>query len=279
VSGGHAAGKKAMMVFMDNDTNGNSNSFPSATSPANVDNLVSNMVALVNQYNLDGVDIDWEANINTSQYTTFIGKLRAALPAGKLISADVGNWSGIPNVMASSYANLDQINVMCYDMDRGQSGSFAWYDDALLQAGDSSKATCDWRVNSFTSLGVPKSKLGIGIPFYGRRWTGITGPMQTGGTQQGYITYANLVSDSTRWQPSYQQFDTTYISNYLSIPPLNEYISYNGSQFIQQTVQWAKAQGYGGFMAFTLTYEYLPSQTGDASHPLSTVLFSSVTAP
>jgi chitinase len=249
-----------------------------ATAAGTVDTLVANMATLVVQYNLDGVDIDWEANTNISQYITFIAKLRAALPAGKLIVADVGNWGSLPNVMAGSYANLDQINVMCYDMDQGQSGRFAWYNDALLQAGDSSKATCDWRVNSFTKVGVPKSKLGIGIPLYGRRWTSITGPMQTGGKQQ-VISYANLVSDSTRWQPSYQQFDTKYISNYLSIPSLNEFISYSGPEFVHQVVTWAKAQGYGGFMAFSLSSEYLPSQTGDARAPISTVLFNEVTAP
>src|SRR5207253_1628212 len=112
--------------------------------------------------------------------------------------------------------------------------------------------------------------------YYGRRWTGCTQAMVSGCTNQGYFIYRDLVSDTTRWQSQYQRYDTQFRSNYLSISSLNEFDSYNGVQFINDAVAWQKSQGFGGFMTFGQTDEYLPSQTGDARYPLSTALYSAV---
>ena len=49
--------------------------------------LATNLAAIVAQYNLDGIDIDWEGtDINNANYHAFLVALRAALPTGKLIS-------------------------------------------------------------------------------------------------------------------------------------------------------------------------------------------------
>ena len=49
--------------------------------------LAANLAALVSQYNLDGIDIDWEGtDIVQANYHAFLVALRAALPIGKLIS-------------------------------------------------------------------------------------------------------------------------------------------------------------------------------------------------
>jgi GH18 family chitinase len=72
------------------------------------------------------------------------------------------------------------------------------------------------------------------------------------------------------------QYDALHKADYLSIPSLNEFISYLGAQSIKDTVAWHKAQAFGGFMTYSLDYEYVSTQAGDALYPLSTALYNEV---
>jgi len=272
------ASKQVLVCIKDN--NSYLSAFAQSTAPSMIATFVSNIVNFVSKNQYDGVDIDWEHNINVTQYSDLLTRLRSAMPT-KIITMAAGNWGGLDSVAGASYFHVDQINLMCYDMDLGN--GFSWYNDPLTQGGDSSVSACDWRVRPFTIAGVPASKIGIGIPFYGRRWAGLT-QAGAGVTQAlasktlsiSSVYYRDLVTDGARWQPQYQFYDTIHNSNYLSIPVLNEFISYDGVQSIVAAVSWQKTQGFGGFMTFTLEYEYLPAQKGDARHPLSTTLCQEV---
>jgi GH18 family chitinase len=269
-------GKKILVCIKDNDSN--YNAFAQNTSPAMIATFVSNIVNLVNTNHYDGVDIDWEANVNTAQFEDLLRRLRSALP-GRVISMDAGDWGGLNIVDAVSYSALDQINIMCYDMDNGANcngQNCSWHNDALYQDGQTDKRTCDARVAVFTNAGVPHNKIGVGIPFYGRRRTGVSQPEVLGTFPSYTVFYRNLVTDATRWQSAYMQYDTSFKADYLSIPSLNEFISYNGTHSINDTVAWGRSQGFGGFMTFTMDYEYLSSQSGDARYPLSTALYNLV---
>jgi glycosyl hydrolase family 18 (putative chitinase)/HYDIN/CFA65/VesB family protein/ASPM-SPD-2-Hydin domain-containing protein/Ig-like domain-containing protein/immunoglobulin I-set domain protein len=273
VAAAHAAGKKVLVVIKDNDSH--FGAFGQSTAPTLIAAFVSNIITFVNSNGYDGVDFDWEQSIDVVQYEALLSQLRIAFGATKLITVDMGNWGALDSVAGASYSNVDQINLMCYDMDSPANG-FSWYNDALLQAGNTGVPTCDWRATPFTTVGVPASKIGIGIPFYGRRWPAVTQALVSGSFSNSTVLYRDLVTDATRWQTQYQFYDATYKSNYLSIASLNEFDSYNGVQFVQDVVAWQKAKGFGGFMTFTLDYEYLSTQTGDARYPLSTALCQQV---
>ena len=271
VPAAHAAGKKVIVCIGD-APGGN---MLDATSPTNLAAFIANIVSFVNSNGYDGVDFDWEHNVSVTQYENLFSQLRTAFGTSKLILTDTGNWSSLPTVAAASYANIDQINVMCYDMDIGS--PFSWHNDALFQNGDTSKMTCDWRVRAFTSLGVPNSKIGLGIPFYGRQSNGCTAPLVSGCSQVGYQPYRSIVTNATWWNGGANvRWDSTYSADYLSVSSTNQFISYNGTASLQATVNWQKAQGFGGFMTFTVDYEYLSGQTGDARYPLSTTLCNDV---
>ena len=268
-------GKKVLVCIKDNDNN--YNAFPQSASPGNIAKFVSNIVGFVVGNGYDGVDIDWEKNINVTQFDELIARLRALLP-GKVITIAVN--PRLTAVAAASQAQLDQINVMCYDLDWGS--SFSWYVDSLLQNGNPNALTCDWDVGQFTSAGVAPGKIGVGIPFYGRRWPGVTQALETSNFNNAItFTYRELVTDATRWQPQFKFFDNTYKANYLSInvSGRKEFDSYTGTQFLGDAVSWQKSKGFGGFMTFTVEYEYLTGELGDAAFPLSTVLYHAVFAP
>lgn len=261
-------GEKVLACIKDRDSN--YNALPQSSAPARIAAFVNNIAAFVRANGYDGVDIDWEKNVNTTQFIDLITRLRAAMP-DKLIT-----MAGNPNNAAGaggSHAFFDQVNVMCYDFDWDL--PYAWYVGALLQGGRSDVYTCDWDIAKFTSAGVPAAKIGVGMPFYGRRWTGATQALQPATFNYGNtVFYRNLIADSLRWQPEHRFYDTRFKANYLSIPALNEFVSYTGPEFIRDAVAWQKAMGFGGLMTYSLYYEYLPNEPGDAAYPLSSALYA-----
>ena len=268
VSAAHAAGKKIIVTIKDNDSH--LGAFGQSTASALLATFVSNIANFVNSNGYDGVDFDWEQQIDVAQYENLLSSMKASFGGSKLILTDMGNWNNMPTIAAASYANIDQINLMCYDMEKQ---TYSWHNDALFQNGDTTKMTCDWRVGAFTAAGVPKAKIGIGIPFYGYSWSGCSQPLVNGCTLGTYATYSAIVTNSTWYAGGANHaWDSTFSADYLSVSSSNMFITYNDTTSIQAIVNWQKAQGFGGFMTFTVDYEYLSGQTGDARYPLSTAL-------
>src|SRR5439155_26231411 len=86
------------------------------------------------------------------------------------------------------------------------------------------------------------------------------------------VSSQDLHSFPTRRSSDLHHWDSTYSGDYLSVSSSNMFITYNDTTSIQAIVNWQKAQGFGGFMTFTVDYEYLSGQTGNAGFPLSTAL-------
>jgi len=276
------SGKKALVSLGDQCAGfngcGDGSSWIADTAPGLVGTFAQNIANFVNSNGFDGVDFDWEGvgsglKIDVSQYETLLSLVRAALP-NKTIAMAVGNWGGLPTVAVSQQANLDQVNVMCYDQDQVAT---SWYNDAIYPS--SFGGGCSSRIAELTSAGLAAAKVGVGVPFYGRRWTGCV-KINQACPRSGYFSYQNLVTDTTRWQTQHRFYDTIYKSNYLSIPnsdpSRSEFDSYNGIDFMADVAAWGASNQFGGFMTFALEYEYLSNHTGDARYPLSTSLYRAV---
>src|SRR4029079_4713725 len=103
---------------------------------------------------------------------------------------------------------LDWVNVMTYDFHSG--GSRAGFNSALYNHDDPSnpRSNTDAAVQAILTKGVPRSKLVVGVPFYGRGWRGIetASPWNTGsGSLQvgGYRVHAgNAIPFPTLSPPS-----------------------------------------------------------------------------
>ncbi|MDR0813832.1 MAG: S-layer homology domain-containing protein [Oscillospiraceae bacterium] len=136
------------------------------------------LAASVAEYDLDGLDIDIQ-NINEadrSNFVEFIRILRENLPADKTLTVcvapnpyntNVGWQGGYDYAALSQYC--DHIFMMTYDesYDGGSPGPVSGY--KFIE--DSIKYGLKY---------VPKNKLMMGIPFYGRYWTdGIKGAAWT----------------------------------------------------------------------------------------------------
>ncbi len=144
--------------------------------PARRAQHIADILALVNDNDYDGIDIDYESLNPTDRdaFSLFIEELALALHAeGKLLSIavhaktdDAGAWSG---AAAQDWTRLgaavDSFKIMTYDYHNGAS-----------EAGPI--APLDWvdAVLSYAATVVPPEKTSMGVPVYGYNWTGSRAP-------------------------------------------------------------------------------------------------------
>jgi chitinase len=151
----------------------------------------------------DGIDIDWEFpggggqpyNVvepnDKANYTLLLQEFRRQLDAygaqtGKHYGLTVAIGSGgdkIANTDPAEYSKpLDWINIMSYDFHGGwepsgptdfQSNLYLNPDSPNAKTENSRTYNVDAAVKTLLARGVPPSKIVVGIPFYGRGWTGV----------------------------------------------------------------------------------------------------------
>ena len=124
-----------------------------AANPESRAAFVQNLTAFVNEYQLDGSDIDWEypdAGQSSQNFLALITELRAAMPDKLLTTAVVShgddNGAGVP---AESFELFDFVNIMTYD--GPDHGTMEQFENGL---------------SYWSARGLPKEKTIIGMPFY-----------------------------------------------------------------------------------------------------------------
>ncbi|EAU81461.1 endochitinase [Coprinopsis cinerea okayama7 len=172
--------------------------------------FVKAVVDLATQYNLDGIDFDWEfpnkqgigcnhiSNADSANFLAFLQELRQDPTGGKLmLTAAVGllpfvGSDGQPMSDVSGFAEVfDFIAIMAYDVWGAWSptvGPNAPLQDSCAANGVGSVASS---VAAWTGAGFPANKLVLGVPAYGRSY---------------YVDPANALSAAGELTP-YAQFD------------------------------------------------------------------------
>lgn len=135
---------------------------------------------VINEFGLDGIDIDWEyptsssAGISSSpqdtgNYTLLMRDIRTAIGNEKeLTLASASNAGYIDFAAIIEY--VDFVNIMAYDM-----GYAPKHNSALYRSNASGQVssiagwvTSDEAVKAHLNAGIPAEKLVLGMPFYGR---------------------------------------------------------------------------------------------------------------
>ncbi|MET7879129.1 glycosyl hydrolase family 18 protein [Micromonospora profundi] len=216
VSLGHANNVK-VSIAVGGWNDGNDSAFEALAANAGTRTaFVNNLVNFVNQYNLDGVDMDWEypdPGTSANNYTQLMTQLGSALRSrGKLLTAAVvSEGTYVQGVPTAVFAQVDWLNIMAYD-------------------GGSPHANYDWSIasiNLWKSRGLPASKAVLGIPFYSR---------------PGYYTYSALVG----MDPANANRDCATVSGVQQC--------YNGIPTVKRKTQWALANA-GGVMNWELSQD------------------------
>jgi GH18 family chitinase/chitodextrinase len=156
VSLAHANGVK-VLISVGGWNDGNDSGFEQLAAGSGTRTaFTNNIIAFVNQYNLDGADIDWEypdAGASASNYVLLMTQLSSALHAqGKLLTAAVVGTGG-DGVSASVFSQVDFLNLMAYDFNNFDHSTYAYATQSI---------------NYWKGKGLPASKTVLGVPFYGR---------------------------------------------------------------------------------------------------------------
>ncbi|MFI3299380.1 MAG: glycosyl hydrolase family 18 protein [Rikenellaceae bacterium] len=158
-----------------------------AIDPVKRANFVANCLDITNEFGLDGIDMDWEYPTSSSSgihsdpsdtdnFTALIKELRAALGQSKLVTfASVATAKYVDFKAVEPY--LDFINLMTYDISQAAKG----FHHSPLYKGKKSTYSTEESVAEHIALGIPKEKIVVGVPFYGR-----------GNTERGFGDFVNI---------------------------------------------------------------------------------------
>ena len=279
----HQAGKKVLLVIGGANSG---NGFRSATSPANRQRFITNIVALVAQHKYDGIDLDWEPlpAKDNELFNDFVPLLRTALkqqnPQSLLTAAtgpDPLQNKEIGKLFAKLQDNFDQINLMTYVLSGPWPGWLSWHGSPLYNGGlhfEGGRELPSIQSNTadFLAAGVKPEKLGIGLAFHGDVWTGGSGT-PTGGvtapqqmreeppTMQNDVAYSEIMSRF--YLAERVRFDPTTKTPYLSIdnPDSKQdvFVSYNDAAAITERLRFVHKQDLGGCIIWHLGQDRMPS--------------------
>ena len=131
-------------------------------------NFAAAVSKLCDEYELDGVDLDWEHPHNAREeadYAALIIELKRTLqPKQRTVTAVVAGWQNLP---VEGWRALDAVHLMAYD----GPGQHSTYETAVAD------------VQRLIKNGVAANLIRLGVPFYGR---GVTERDKT-------LTYAQIM--------------------------------------------------------------------------------------
>ena len=274
----HNAGRKVLICI---GGGGTAPQFESAINPSNQSTFVQNIVNWVVGNGYDGVDIDMEplSSADGPAFQSFIRNLRTALGRKLLITVGA-EPSGDATIFTPIQSDVDQINVMTYDLSGPWSGWCSWYNSNLYSAGQimpsngHAMPSCDGSIENYIGAGIAPSKLAIAAAFYGTQWTGDCVPMQsiTGVTVQN-ITYEEIADKYYNGSNSY--WDPKADASYLSLAiTTNQFISYDSQQLCKDKVDYVLKKGLGGLMCWNIGQQYCPTHPTSDQNPLLTAIYT-----
>lgn len=268
-----------------------------ASDPEARARFVESVLRFLEQFNFDGLDLDWEypgsrggASYDKQNFVRLLRELSEAFrPRGYLLTAAVsaGKWFvepayDIPQV--SKY--LDLINLMAYDYHGG------WETKTGMNAPLFSSAKHDlsredrtlnvnWSVNYWLSQGAAREKLMLGVGSYGRSFTldngqlnGLNAPASQKGRagpytrEPGSLGYNELCESLKAAPKSWTVVrDPDYLAPY-AYNTERQWVGYDDRESLALKARFAKSMGLGGLMMWSIETDDFQGRCHDEKFPL-----------
>ena len=284
VDAAHAANRKAILMV---GGAGEINGWRGAATPANRAVFVANLLAAMDQFGADGLDLDWEP-IQTQDHANLLAlaqALRAARP-DMLLTMPVDwintntQWNprpaGEPAFLAAIVPALDRINVMTYEMAHAFEGWHSWFASPLHGHAANTPSSAASSVQYYRDNGVPAARLGMGFGFYGNCFRGVSQPrvpvmLANFIASDGAMNYRNiLASYLPHMTPNHDAAaQAPWLGAAAQVGPQGcTYVSYENPQSIAAKSQYARSQNLGGAIIWTISQGHLPANPAGQRDPL-----------
>jgi chitinase len=239
-----------------------------AMTEENRKQLADSAVEIIKEYDLDGIDIDWEypclrvAGIDGSEkdrenFTLLIETLRRKLDGAGgrsyllTIAAGGDDYFTSCTEMGKVQKYLDYVQLMTYDLKGGFQTFTGHHTSLYSNKRDLFPASVDKAVDCFSRAGVPKEKLVIGAAFYSREWRNVPniehGLHQMAGTTGGYgPAYHTLVQDYINKNGYVRYWDDEAKAPYLFNG--ENFMSYDDEESLKRKAEYVKENGLLGMM-------------------------------
>ena len=261
-------------------------------------------VAFMLKYGFDGVDIDWEypggGGLETNKtrpedkqnYTLLLAELRAQLDVqGKTdkraylltIAAPAGPKTFANLELDKVHKHLDWLNLMSYDFHGGWSDATN-FNAALFPAKADptkdevirTKFNVSAAVTAYLAAGVPAEKLVMGVPFYGRGWSGVKpagdGMFQVhnkqlpqGTWEAGVFDYKDIAANYLGKRGKRFWHDEAKVP-WLFDAQTGLVISYDDPESLKLKAEYARDKKLGGVMIWELSADDAKNSLLDALH-------------
>jgi chitinase len=254
-----------------------------ALTDASRHTFARSVVALLKQYDLDGVDLDWEypgqgvagiryRDADKQNFTLLLKALREELDAGGAARVRAGKQHYLLTIAAADreyfdfvemdklHVYLDWINEMAYDFFNSLTPTTGHH--AALYRSDfagPTDRTGDAAVRQYLAAGVPAAKIVLGVPFYGRRFAGVA--PQNNGLYQHYEqskdfeSYAQLVESFIDKHGFVRYWDAGARSPYLWNRASRSFITYEDPQSLALKRCYVRDMHLGGIMFWELSLD------------------------
>jgi chitinase len=245
------------------------------------DRYVKAVMEIVDEFDYDGIDLDWEYP-DTEQEV--IGFERLSRRFRKQLDA-VGARKSRPMVLTMAAAanpgtlkwlgkeflleNMDWINVMTYDF-TGDWANYAGHHSPLFasskQPGRSPRSAELTMKYLLEERGLPANRLALGVPLYGRGFPVSDPYASTKGVPKTRIpqgNYSNLhkLQHEQGW---IRQWDDETKNPWLVAPDRSVVIGYDDAESVAIKTEWAMKKGFRGVFFWQITADRLP----DGTNPL-----------
>jgi chitinase len=257
---------------------GERDAFASALEPANRERFIGSILAIADQWGYAGFDLDYEpiTPADEPKVLWLATELRKRRPNMVLTVPIV--WININTDRLSTFPAqltkvVDRLNVMTYSMS-GAWGWPTWHSSPLDGETPVAPTSISSSIDAYLAAGVPGSKLGLGIGFYGQCWTGQTGPLQpitgTLAAEDSLMSSAIIASQyapsmQRKWDPAAR---VPYLTSSRPAGALGcQYISYEDAQSVAEKAAFAKQRKLGAAIIWTAGQGY---QQDTGTNPMLT---------
>jgi len=244
------------------------------SSPETRKKFIESVAAFIQQYDLDGLDMDWEypglpGNDNPHQpedrenFTLLMQELRAVMDAidpDLVLSFASAGWEAYYDhiELTEVMKHVDYMNIMTYDQTGGYAAITGHHTN--LMSTTENPRSAHYIISYCLDQGVAPEQLVIGAAFYGKTWKGVppenNGLSQpTQGAWKNAIVYSDIEELYENKNGFVRYWDQKAQAAFLYRAADSLFITYDDAESVALKTAYAKEKRLGGIMFWQLSQD------------------------